>query len=600
MDTNQIIQKNDSLYKVYGEKYISKIEYLKKVITEEETGQDKFLVLPFEAGLGKSHYTDLIIEKYLDYTWGTRRKFLIVKKFNDESYKSERTIDNPFVQNRVAVITSKSWNEYYRNQHLELVNKQVLIISHQRYINLCLNDKERALFTEGRHTLIIDEKVNFPIYTYTDPYYNDIRKSISYINRELFDMVCNRLNAIIEQYKGDRTIQRVMPAIDDKTLNQFVDMMEGEIFNNQDVQKKRSLYQFLDTVKICFDSSIQKVINSNKIDGLNRGHKHWGLSNNIILDASAGIDGVYDCHTKFQVNKQTPMIDHNESQFIHIKLNSSKYHITQHKDTYFNKIVELIKQQEDIKEKSVLVLHKSLVKDFYTYAQTELGKENIWIDKTSPNDPEYNGQRYAIAWYGNLVGKNWAGQGFERIWLLATPNIPYTNYLIQFMQYSNRPLGKKGLSVDKGKFRNLLFMDIQQGYVAAEMYQALKRIQRNPAPKGKFYIVNNDDKLIKKILSPIKNATITETIEMELEEKEKVTTKQDAVINYMIALINAAEDKQHINKKDVADQFKNGIRWDRVKNHPDIIKLRKSGQLVEQKRYFVVHKKLDSALKRKV
>lgn len=128
MEAKQIIQRDDAYLKVYGDKYIQKIEYLRKLILEQETGENIFKVVNFEAGLGKSRYTDLIIKQYFD-EWNFNRKFLIVKRFNDESERSAQTIqENSFLRDHVVVITSENWQKWKKNAK-ELQSKQVIIIS---------------------------------------------------------------------------------------------------------------------------------------------------------------------------------------------------------------------------------------------------------------------------------------------------------------------------------------------------------------------------------------------------------------------------------------------------------------------------------------
>lgn len=579
MEAKQIIQKDDAYYQIYGEKYIQKIDYLRKLITEDETGENIFKVVNFEAGLGKSRYTDIIIREYLRFN--TDRKFLIVKRFNDESERSAQAIqENSFIRNHVVVITSENWQKWKKNAK-ELQRKRVIIISHKRYIDLCENDAERAIFTKDRHTLIIDEKVNFPVYTYSYQYYSDIRKYISYANAKLFDEACHALNELAENTSTSCT--RVYPVIEKGLLQQFNEMMQTEIRKANDLETKRKLEHFLDTVTLFYDKNVLTLHNSKELYTLNRRHKHWGLKNNIILDASAGIDGVYEVHDKFKLQRQTRLIDHSASKFIHVKMNSSKSAIGANQKKYFEKIIQMIQERHVDGEKTLLVIHKKFADELFKYMKKIFG-EDVWKEKEKETDPDYNGQSYAINWFGNLIGKN-TYSDFHNVWILGTPNIPNAHYLVHYMQYADQTLGKNSPQVDnRGKFKNAKFRAIQDGYIAAEMYQSLKRIQRNPKPTGEFYIVTKDEEIVHMILKEMKNATITETIEVKDEQKEKSAAKEptkiDQIVQYIHTLVKDGQKKIH--KSDVQKQF-GTIVWNRVKKHPNFQKLK----LKEQQKYFV-------------
>ncbi|MGX1902024.1 hypothetical protein ACT3HK_11825 [Thermolongibacillus altinsuensis] len=587
MEAKQIIQKDDAYYQIYGEKYIQKIDYLRKLITEDETGEDKFKVVNFEAGLGKSRYTDIIIREYLN-EWNLDRKFLIVKRFNDESERSAQAIqDGSFLRDHVLVITADNWQKWKKDVK-ELQQKQVIIISHKRYIDLCENDVERAIFTKDRHTLIIDEKINFPVYTYSDEFYGEIRKYISRPNRKLFDEACKNLNDILDEYNNTTACVRVYPVIDKELFQQFTQMMTDEIKGTKDRERKLELKKFLNTVSLCYDKSILAILNSEKICTLNRKHTHWGLKNNIILDASAAIDGVYVANpNKYYIRKQTRLIDHSDSEFYHVKMKTSKSAIGANKKKYFKKIIEMLQERHVEGEKTLLVIHKKLADELYTYMQKTFG-EDVWKDKDKETDPEYKNQSYAISWFGNLIGKNTFAD-FDNVWVLGTPNIPLNHYLIHYMQYAQTTLGKNQLKVYEGKFVNPKFRAIQDGYIAAEIYQSIKRIQRNPKPRGKFYIVINDEKIVHKVFGQMRNAKLTDTIEVKEEQKEKSTNKQpikiDKVADYMLQLIENGEKK--IEKSLIREQYRS-IRFSELEKHPKIQPLIKSGKIKKQYRYYVI------------
>ena len=108
----------------------------------------------------------------------------------------------------------------------------------------------------------------------------------------------------------------------------------------------------------------------------------------------------------------------------------------------------------------------------------------------------------------------------------------------------------------KGRYKNTLFNTVQVGYIASEMYQALKRIQRNPEPKGKFYIVNNDKEIIGIILSQMKNAHNINQLELDFvkEKKEKeIDSKPDQVQRFIDYILK--QSKGRYKKSDIAKEL---------------------------------------------
>lgn len=599
MNSKDIIPKNDQYLNVYGDKYIQKIDFLIDLLINKESGVNAYNVLNFEAGFGKSYYSDVIINNYLEVTWENRRKFLIVKKFNDESEKSAATISKGLIfTHDVAVVTSDSWNNKWKHCTDELVQHPVIIISHKRYIDLCLNEKERVIFQQDRHSLIIDEKVNFPIHTYTDQFYSNARAVIASYNREaIFDKACKSLNDEIDKYKHTNSIMKIKPSVNKKVFSEFEKMMKAEI-SNGNLKHKRILSEFLQTVKQCYDNNVQATINNGRICTFNLKYQHWGLKNNIILDASANIDGVYHLNQKFNLIRQTPMIDHSSSKYIHIKTSSSKSFIQQNKAEYFKRMIDFMEERNSHTERTLIVVHKKYAE--YLYDEMNLRfNGNVWVEQLDKNKyhPQYNNESYVIAWFGNLIGKNLYG-GFDNVWILGTPNLPLNNYLVHFMQYANESLGRRSLSVmNNGRLKNPAYNAVQEGYIASEMYQSMKRIQRNTNPKGKFYIVHNDEKIVKEAISPMKNAEITEVIDIEFDNKksEKKETINDKAADYIFSLYKEGQHKEKIQKAEIAEHFGKRLKWDRIKQKPIMQELMVKGQLREQQRYFIIFKKVDKA-----
>jgi hypothetical protein len=590
MNSNSIIQKNDMLAQIYGETYIKKITYLQRAINEYTTSEDRFNVLNFEAGLGKSYYTDLIIEDHIRSNWFSRKKYLIVKKFNDESEKSAETIESGWVKDVTVAITAESWKEWKLKLD-DLKQLKVIIISHQRYIDLCLDDEIRQVFTEGRHTLIVDEKILFPIYSYNDDLHSTVRSILPVSLRKMYDGVCDRLDKELSKIKENDNINaciRVKPKIAEKKLEKFLSLIEVNLENYTIVgdENRSKVRYFVEGLKLWYSSYC--VANAGNISTFNPKHKHWGLQNNIILDASASIDGVYQVNQeRYNVIKQTRIIDHSDCEFIHINFNSAKWKINENSNKYFNEMTRRIFQANSEGERTLIVTHKDKAELVKKKLIKLAGVQNVWLDRVDKvNDMDYDGQPFAVAWYGNLIGKNHYEE-FNNVWFISTPNIPLEQYLIHYMQYAHKTLGNKGIDVFKGRFKNDDFKSVQVGYIAAEMYQSLKRIQRVPKPKGKFYIVNRDLEVVNMVLNQIKGASITKIVDeldfvkkqKEEKEKEKKRDQVEQFRDYVKKLEKGKYAKQDISKTLKISKLSRILEDSRVREllptHAGIIRLHK-------------------------
>ena len=128
---------------------------------------------------------------------------------------------------------------------------------------------------------------------------------------------------------------------------------------------------------------------------------------------------------------------------------------------------------------------------------------------------------------------------------------PYGTYVENYLQYKQKELGKKNTEIYRGRFVDEELRLVQTGYLASEMYQGIKRIQRNEKPHGKFFIVCNDKEIITMILSQIKGIKKIQYNEIDIESKNKRPKKIDNVdklINYLETLPVGIYYKKEITK----------------------------------------------------
>lgn len=574
---------NDIYADVYGKDYTDKIKYLQRAILEYYTDENQFNVINLEAGLGKSFYTDLILENFL-WEWEKwDSKFLIVKRFNSEiekSVKSYETTLEMFSEPKIAFgegkskkkhipivlgITSDNWNKEWKNRINDLKKVKIIYISHQRYIGLCKDEDVRKAFAEGRDTLIIDEKILFPIQTFNDGRYTKVWSALPTTLRPEFEKVCKKLNDFLAKMAAEKKTNecvRFEMSLHPATLKNFRELVK---INEQNIEKKNRnmVYDLLDGLDVWYGTKC--IYNAGNISGFDRNYKYWGLNNNIILDASARIDGYAKVNpSKFNLIRQSRIIDHSNSKFYHVKFNSSKTSMKQNEKEFFPEIVQKAIERKKKDDKTLIVCHKDNADKIKKLLLKHVDIVDVWIDKKEEDDPEYNGQSIAISWYGNLIGKN-TFEKFTQVWLIGTPNIPQEQYLLMWMMHTEKELGNRSLEIirkkcpDQGMFKNDEFRAIQKGYIAAEFYQSIKRIQRNHMPEGEFFIVCKNDELVQTVVNEMIGAKLEEKIEMDFVQKQeeqkqanKKPNQADILHDYLLKHKKGTE----LKKKDISSALK--------------------------------------------
>ncbi|WP_078432838.1 hypothetical protein [Metabacillus halosaccharovorans] len=215
--------------------------------------------------------------------WDNEQKFLIVKRFNDESNKSMDyvEINSQFVKGSALAITHENWSEY--RYKIDYIHKTFIYISQQRYISLCENEELREAITKGRDTLIIDEKINFPVYTYNDKRYTEIFKILPNGLRTSLTEVCKKFNEFIDFQKSIKHTDKVFThkfKIHPATLRNFINDVQVALdnFTIKDTVDRNKIIDFTNELKLFYSS--QCVYNSGNISTHNSGSSF--LHNRLI------------------------------------------------------------------------------------------------------------------------------------------------------------------------------------------------------------------------------------------------------------------------------------------------------------------------------
>lgn len=495
---------------------------LKETISAKRNISSNFKVFAWEAGLGKSKFSTEFVAEAIINTFGSDSNkgfptFLIVKKFKSDVEETVKAI-NLALGNFNGVntgnewvigITSENWDDL--RKHPDKLNKSlVLVITHQRYIELC--KEELPPLFGNRETLIIDEKIQFPTYTYSKAQYDIVRAKLPYKFQKKFDFLndelLKRLEALDE--KGKNKIITIKVDFESSSIEFFLKQL-----NQAGLDSVKEIKEFFNEINFFYNQEI--IYNNSIFYSYNRALKLRKLVNNIILDASATLDSVYHGEDFLFIEKRR-IVDYSNSTFIGELKNSSRSAIVKDPKKYMNDAVrgaaEIIKSER----RCLYILHKSELKSISNaLKEVNVSQESYHLPETKKNLQEENENesvtdlkdyKLAINWYGNIIGQNNYSE-FNMCHIIGTNNLPYPVYLIQYAIYQElQSLNQFDMTLEKGEFLDVELESVRKGFLAAEFYQAAKRIQRNCNPKAIFILVHHSEHVIQMVVNEMKNIKV--------------------------------------------------------------------------------------------
>jgi len=502
------------------EEYERQKSLLKYYLTEYETGQDKFVVLNNEAGFSKSKLTDSCIINE------TRRKYLLVKKYNDEKYQSyENMMESIEViwgnipSDYVVVINANNSYDYENVLVDRLTGAQVVIISHEKYKLLSRSGKI-GLYKKDRHTMIIDEYMEVPIVTINASYFNKIRSLFPKdLGRDEFSKIEDLFADIIEKEKDVKNMHLVKLQKYKRILEELLNELETFYDANYDhydkiLEKLNNNLSHYDYKK--FFTDIKSIISNQAIYSpftksisTYKSFDFWTLKNNIILDASGDILSEYKLNPQlFEIVPQKKVFDYSNTT-VHIKRHRS-YKSTidikfnsegkdNSKERYFKPIVKFIKANHFSADQTLIINYLEHQKYF-----KELQKiEGIYL-----------------SYHGNILGKNdW--RECNKLFINSTFNLPEEAYLLIYSFYSGKRLRKTDFRIetkDHRCFKKKIIEQLKQNFILHNFYQEIKRINRDLIKEAHIYVITDNEYFISKIPELMKNVNVKFDYNIELPE----------------------------------------------------------------------------------
>ncbi|MEC1759886.1 hypothetical protein [Schinkia azotoformans] len=509
-------------------------ELREQIIDKGKWDKDRFHVFNYEAGSGKSKNTfRFLAEMSHEHPY----RVLYVQRFikNNEIINTVETINKLAGKQVADYFASNDTRSNVRKRRA--TEAQILCISHNMHVRICRGTHPELI--EGRDILIIDE-------------YIDLVERISLSTRDIGVMW-------VSGYKYSKLLrelaENIMESIQGYPSTKMNEMIFIDFKDSKYVEYKKKLP---DIARSMGEKDIQKVINkalqilSNGCFYYENGFHTCDLQNdfvmlhsNIILDANAGFDYKYNLSKKFLVRKQPSFFDYSNTKLLHIEVKTGKKQLKK----YINlteKVIETIRLEQ--KEKSLIITDKENQKNVEERISDYLsiiGYSNEEIDEIMVN-------KIRVDYFGNLTGIN-TYRDFNTVVVLKTPYFDYLSYVLTYFYYCT----KEGKEIGNIKaFLNEEVEKIRKTTVAGEMYQAIKRINRDNTQEAEIYVATTDQDAIDLIIKQLPNVHYSKSklvVNQRKKEESKSVSVFEKRVNDLKAFLLTQKEKgvPSIRKKEL-------------------------------------------------
>lgn len=514
------------------EKYDQEVEFLQEQIIKG-THTDYFLVLNHEASFGKTKYA----EKALIEAADLGKRSIFCRQFIENCNESANRI-NELAKKQIAIAIDYENVKEYKGS---IEKYPIIIITHEKYRRLSKDLEQQNIYKNGRAILVIDEEINMikPIDFRAKDHgtfvgmlnnFTTLRDLYLEITSELYNFISSNTKKIF--YKPANNMEENIKRLR-VLLNANIDRNYAELFDST----TRDIFEEIDKLEIFLNNV--SVADGKVIYNYDRNIKFWKLKNNIILDACADLNYIYKISTEFKVAKQDKVFDHSNWSINVINHNSCKTRKQKSKNFYMevNKHMQSIVNDND----KMLVIG----------SKDEMNK--IWAN-----------EKTSFIWIGNFVGKNnW--KDYTKCYIVSNPQWKFTDYVLSYMYYSGASFinGDKwdaGSNDGVYRFRNKELESIRQTTIAACIYQAIKRINRDNSKNTEAYIINNDQEVLNMVIKEFQNIKVDNhslDIKYETGKKKQEYDKKredEAYYTKFIEVVNGLE-KGVYQKKWIREQI---------------------------------------------
>jgi hypothetical protein len=525
-------------------------ELRQQIENKEKWNKEAFTVFSYEAGSGKSRESQRFLgEMTKNYSY----KAVYIQRFVKDN-RLEETVNriNEFAGRDVAVGITGEDNKK-KNGLDKAKGAQIIVCSHSMYKQFC-----RGLHTEllkEREILVVDEYIDLVERIYLTledmaslwsdfDLYEQGREMVALaeIFKERYYHYSTLLNAVNKQEifyldfqdtiyaKYKRAVESLITSVHDKVQKQLLIKIQN-LLKNGGLFYENCFHTFED---ISF----------------------YLLENNIILDANGNFDATYQLHQDiFHVKNQPHVFDYYQIILKHFNINTSKGQL----EKYLNFYEKMLEEIEFNKGNKILFVTE---KDSVRTVQEALLIKYGHIGDTIEEIESHFDIKFEIEYFGNIIGRN-DFRDFDKVVILKTPNYSYLDYALKSFYLrtkSGKPMGSIRI------FENQDIESIRKTAVAAEIYQAIRRINRDMKKNAQIYLFCDSTEEVDIVRQQLKNVQYVkqevlfvekgENGKKEGESKlvEKINRVQDALLEYVHSNIDSIRKKDIRSQASIADK----------------------------------------------
>lgn len=551
------------------EKQKKQLEY--EIVYGENAGH--FAVYDIEAGCRKTRTA----EKALVSLYKTGKKAIFVRQFDNDCRESMKNI-NKLANKEIAFAYNNADVSPITAKNINIESIPILIITHQKYKVLMMDVTKRKSFSKGRSTLVVDEFLSAinpisineqDIETYRALFSED------YVLLQAFEKAMHVPIDFLNTWNREDSTRKFVTITDkspSKDFHRLIKLIRANITNEMLVDIREKISQRMDfsrincnllseikTVKILCDKIMEYkelfvsmcLYCDKKLFTTDKRLKYWFLENNIMLDASGELQIAYSLNSEeFSLQHCDKVLDHGKWKIINIPVTtttSAKGKIL----NFYDVVNEEIQKYGD----DILVVGK----------KDEMDCINV---------PEEN-----KGYFGNITGSNkWYDK--RNIAIIQTHNLSDIDYILKYLHYSKEHIDEQfeltskcnGRAAKKiYSFTNPKLENIRIHWIASEIYQAIKRVNRNMLYESDVIIFLNNESIIKLIQQQMKNSQL-EIIEYDTNKFEMEYSKQDDYVN-------------SLKKDSYATKFINLLAETQNGLHPELVDDRKRISKIKAREY---------------
>lgn len=478
-------------------------ELREQIMNKEKWDKNRFHVFDYEAGSGKSQMTFRYIAELANKE---SCRILYVQSFvkDDKLVETVETI-NKHAKREIAIgFDGDDTGSNIKKRNAE--KAQVLCVSHRMYLGICQGNHPYLI--NDRQILVIDEypelleKVSIfegdigLLWEINYKYKSDVLEELAITFRQ-------KKADLINKFTGRKKNQMIFLHFRENEYERLrlgLQRIKQDISDKKDIELIEKFLQILTNACFFYEKSFHTFNNKNVFKLLDC---------NIILDANAGFDHRYQLSKKFLIRPQKKFFDYSHSHFIHYEIGTSKTDLAKQINLP-ERVFELLSLEQ--KEKTLIISDKKNEKIISKKLSDHLsaqGFRNEEIDKML-------NERIRIDHFGNLIGVN-TYRDFSNVVVMKTPNYDYLSYALTYFYFSSM----EGIEIENIEvFKHELIEQIRKSCVAGEIYQAIKRVNRDNSRNSEIYVFSTSQDAINIVLGQLPGINYRR-VEMEGVHKQK-------------------------------------------------------------------------------